>query len=142
MVGGLCGAIIAAGRGERLRNAVDDLPKPLVELGSETMLVRQARMLHEAGAETVVALVNSETAGLIAARGITTAPWLKLRVRDTPRSMESVFTLGEYLRGGGHFLLSPAGRGGCAAGRTFCLPPSTRSLTRPSCGASPGARWN
>src|ERR1700694_4355802 len=106
MVGGLCGAIIAAGRGKRLRNAVDDLPKPLVELGGETMLVRQARVLHEAGAEIVVALVNSETAGLIAARGITTAPWLKLRVRDTPSSMESLFTLGEYLRGGAHFLLA------------------------------------
>jgi CTP:molybdopterin cytidylyltransferase MocA len=106
MVGGLCGAIIAAGRGERLRDAVDDLPKPLVELGGETMLVRQARMLHEAGAESVVALVNSETAGLIAARGVTTAPWMKLRVRDTPSSMESLFTLGEYLRGGAHFLLA------------------------------------
>src|SRR6202171_14709 len=106
MVGGLCGAIIAAGRGERLRNAVDDLPKPLAELGSETMLVRQARMLHEAGAETVVALVNSETAGLIAARGMTIAPWMELRVRDTPSSMESLFTLGEYLRGGAHFLLA------------------------------------
>jgi NDP-sugar pyrophosphorylase family protein len=106
MVGGLCGAIIAAGRGERLRSAVDDLPKPLVELGGETMLVRQARMLHEAGAGSVVALVNSETAGLIAARGVTTAPWMKLRVRDTPSSMESLFTLGEYLREGAHFLLA------------------------------------
>ncbi len=62
--------IIAAGRGERLRGAVNDLPKPLVELGGETMLVRQARMLHRAGAETVVALVNSETAGLLAARAV------------------------------------------------------------------------
>src|SRR5258708_12640693 len=104
---GFRGAIIAAGRGERLRGAVDDLPKPLVELGGETMLVRQARMLHEAGAETVVALVNSETAGLIAARGVITAPWMKLRVRDTPSSLEPLFPLGAYLPARSPFLLPP-----------------------------------
>jgi NDP-sugar pyrophosphorylase family protein len=103
---GIRGAIIAAGRGERLRGAVDDLPKPLVDLGGETMLVRQAWMLRDAGAETVVALVNSETAGLIAARAIRIPPWMKLQVRDTPSSMESLFTLGEHLRGARYFLLA------------------------------------
>src|SRR6266404_2888427 len=106
MVTGLPGAIIAAGRGERLRGAVDDLPKPLVELGGETILVRQARMLRQAGAETVVALINSETAGLIAARAVRIPPWMKLQSRDTPSSMESLFTLGEHLRGAPHFLLA------------------------------------
>lgn len=106
MVDRLRGAIIAAGRGERLRRAADDLPKPLVELGGETMLVRQARIMHEAGAESVVALVNSETAGLIAARAVPIAPWLKLRVRDTPSSMESLFSLGEDLHSAGRFLLA------------------------------------
>ncbi|HVB81903.1 MAG TPA: NTP transferase domain-containing protein [Candidatus Binataceae bacterium] len=106
MVGDLCGAIIAAGRGERLRGAVDNLPKPLVELGGEAMLVRQARMLHRAGAETVVALVNSETAALAAARAVRIPPWLKLQVRDTASSMESLFALGEHLRGVRHFLLA------------------------------------
>ena len=106
MVSGLRGAIIAAGRGERLRGVVEDLPKPLVELGGEPMLVRQARMLHQAGAETVVALVNSETAGLIAARAVRIPPWMKLQSRDTPSSMESLFTLGEHLRGAPHFLLA------------------------------------
>jgi choline kinase len=103
---GFRGAIIAAGRGERLRGAVDDLPKPLVELGGETMLVRQARMLHQVGADTVVALVNSETAGLIAARAVRIPPWMKLKARDTPSSMESLFTLGEHLRGAPRFLLA------------------------------------
>ncbi|MGZ6176553.1 MAG: NTP transferase domain-containing protein, partial [Candidatus Binataceae bacterium] len=103
---GFRGAIIAAGRGERLRGAVDDLPKPLVELGGETMLVRQARMLHQVGADTVVALVNSETAGLIAARAVRIPPWMKLKARDTPSSMESLFTLGEHLRGAQRFLLA------------------------------------
>jgi NDP-sugar pyrophosphorylase family protein len=106
MVSGLHGAIIAAGRGERLRGAVDDLPKPLVELGGEAMLVRQARMLHHAGAKTVVALVNSETAGLIAARAIRIPPWMELHSRDTASSMESLLTLGEHLRGARHFLLA------------------------------------
>src|SRR6478672_1676364 len=103
---GFRGAIIAAGRGERLRGAVDGLPKPLVELGGETMLVRQARMLHQVGADTVVALVNSETAGLIAARAVRIPPWIKLKARDTPSSMESLFTLGEHLRGAPRFLLA------------------------------------
>jgi NDP-sugar pyrophosphorylase family protein len=106
MVNGLRGAIIAAGRGERLRGAVDNLPKPLVELGGETMLVRQARMLHQAGAETVIALINSETAGLIAARAVPIPPWMRLQQRDTPSSMESLFTLGAYLRDTPHFLLA------------------------------------
>lgn len=106
MVDRLRGAIIAAGRGERLRRAANDLPKPLVELGGETMLVRQARIMHEAGAENIVALVNSETAGLIAARAVPIAPWLKLRVRDTPSSMESLFSLGGDLHNAGHFLLA------------------------------------
>jgi NDP-sugar pyrophosphorylase family protein len=106
MVGRLHGAIIAAGRGERLRGAVDGLPKPLVELGGETMLVRQARLLRQAGAETVVALVNSETAGLIAARAVRIPPWMDLQVRDTPSSMDSLFTLGEHLHGARHFLLA------------------------------------
>jgi NDP-sugar pyrophosphorylase family protein len=106
MVGGLRGAIIAAGRGERLRGAVDNLPKPLVELGGETMLVRQGRMLRDAGAEIVVALVNSETAALIEARAVGIPPWMKVQVRDTPSSMESLFALGEELRDAGHFLLA------------------------------------
>lgn len=106
MVTAFRGAIIAAGRGERLRGAVNDLPKPLVELGGETMLVRQAQMLREAGADSVVALVNSETAGLLAARAVRIPPWMKLQVRDTPSSMESLFALGEHMRGARHFLLA------------------------------------
>jgi len=106
MVSGFQGAIIAAGRGERLRGAVNDLPKPLVELSGETMLLRQARMLHEAGAETVVALVNCETARLIAARALALPPWMELHARDTASSMESLFTLAEYMGDSPHFMLA------------------------------------
>ena len=69
MVTDLSGAIIAAGRGERLRAASGGIPKPLVELGGEALLVRQARALAALGARPVHAIVNSETAAMIRDRG-------------------------------------------------------------------------
>jgi choline kinase len=43
MVKKLQGAIIAAGRGERLRNSTrEDVPKPLVKLDGEAMLSRSS----------------------------------------------------------------------------------------------------
>lgn len=103
---GPAGAIIAAGRGERLRAAVGGVPKPLVELNGEVMLLRQARMLRMAGASTVVALVNSETARLIETRRLQLPTWMRLRTRDTASSMESLFALGGELRVGPHFILA------------------------------------
>jgi NDP-sugar pyrophosphorylase family protein len=93
------GAILAAGRGERLRAQGPDLPKPLVRLGAEPLLVRQTRVLLEAGAESVVAVVNSETASMIASEAIRLPDRLKLVVRDTPNSMETLFQLGDHLTG-------------------------------------------
>ncbi|MGH7949197.1 MAG: NTP transferase domain-containing protein [Candidatus Binataceae bacterium] len=101
----ICGAIIAAGRGERLRSGVDGTPKPVVEIGGEILLARQARLLIEAGARPVVAVVNDETAQTIAKRKIALPSELSLIVRDTPSSMESLFALGEHL-GDGQFLLA------------------------------------
>jgi len=100
MVGGLCGAIIAAGRGERLRDAVDDLPKPLVELGGETMLARQAGAMMAAGANSVIAVINSETARLAEEMKLAMPPGLRLVVRDTANSMETVLALKEFLEPG------------------------------------------
>lgn len=99
------GAIIAAGRGERLRAGGASLPKPLVELDGTPLLVRQVRQLLAAGASRVAAVINSETAGLIEARRIALPPELDLVVRDTPNSMESLFALGERLRPG-RFLMA------------------------------------
>jgi choline kinase len=93
------GAILAAGRGERLRAQGVDLPKPLVTLAGETLLARQARILREAGAERVAAVVNSETAALIHRDAIKLPHWLSLGVRDTANSMETLFELGELLAG-------------------------------------------
>ena len=95
------GAIIAAGRGERLRKSTRaDLPKPLVELGGETMLARQARALMAAGADSVVAVINSETARLADEMKLAMPPGLKLVVRDTANSMETMLALKELLEPG------------------------------------------
>lgn len=100
---GLQGAIIAAGRGERLRNSTrDDIPKPLVKLGGEAMLSRQARALIAAGASSVVAVINSETARVASENemALEIAPSIRLMVRDTANSMETMLALGEMLEPG------------------------------------------
>ncbi len=98
------GAIIAAGRGDRLRRSGGaSLPKPLVELGGMTLLERQADAMLAAGASEVLAVINSETAAL--AREIAFPAALRIVVRDTESSMESLFALGEHLAPG-NFLLA------------------------------------
>ncbi len=101
MVKGLQGAIIAAGRGERLRNSTrDDIPKPLVKLGGEAMLLRQGRALIEAGASSVVAVINSETARVASEMALEIPPSVHLVVRDTANSMETMLALGDVLEPG------------------------------------------
>jgi NDP-sugar pyrophosphorylase family protein len=101
MVKRLQGAIIAAGRGERLRNSTrDDIPKPLVKLGDEAMLSRQARALLDAGASSVVAVINSATARIAGELSLELPESVRLVVRDTPNSMETMLALGEVLEPG------------------------------------------
>ncbi len=101
MVIALQGAIIAAGRGDRLRISTrDDIPKPLVQLGGEAMLSRQARALLDAGASSVVAVINSETARRAKEMVLEIPPALCLVVRDTANSMETMLALGELLEPG------------------------------------------
>lgn len=101
MVTKLQGAIIAAGRGERLRISTGaDLPKPLVGLGGETMLVRQAGALMAAGANSVIAVINSETARRADEMKLAMPPGLRLVVRDTANSMETMLALEEFLEPG------------------------------------------
>src|SRR5437588_3479160 len=96
------GAIIAAGRGDRLRASSGvAIPKPLVEVGGKPLLIRQANAMIAAGAAEVLAVINSETASL--AQEITLPGHLQIVVRDTANSMETLFVLGESLRAG-HFL--------------------------------------
>jgi len=105
MVSELQGAIIAAGSGERLRKSGEDIPKPLVRIDGETLLARQARAMMRVGAREVVAIVNSETAEVIARDRIELPAQLRLMVRNTPNSMESLLALGEMLAPG-NFLLA------------------------------------
>jgi choline kinase len=101
MVKELQGAIIAAGRGERLRISTrDDVPKPLVKLGGEAMLSRQARALLDAGASSVVAVINSETSRVARETALETPPSVRLVVRDTANSMETMLALGDVLEPG------------------------------------------
>jgi choline kinase len=101
MVTKLQGAIIAAGRGERLRTSMrDEIPKPLVKLGGEAMLSRQARALLDAGADSVVAVINSETARVAGEMAIEIPTSIRLVVRDTANSMETMLALGETLEPG------------------------------------------
>jgi choline kinase len=101
MVKGLQGAIIAAGRGERLRASTrDDIPKPLVLLSGEAMLVRQARAMLAAGASSVVAVINSETARIAEEMSLELPASMRLVVRDTANSMETMLALGEILAPG------------------------------------------
>lgn len=102
---GLSGAIIAAGRGDRLRGASGGIPKPLVDLAGEPMIVRQARAMLSMDARPVHVIVNSETAGLMQKRAITMPAGVDLCVRDTANSMESLLTLGERITGD-RFLLA------------------------------------
>ena len=101
MVTVLQGAIIAAGRGDRLRASMrDDIPKPLVMLGGEAMLSRQARALTNAGASSVIAIINSETARVAKEMALEFPPSLRLVVRDTANSMETMLALGDVLEPG------------------------------------------
>ena len=102
---GLSGAIIAAGRGERLRAASGGIPKPLVEIDGEPLLLRQARAIAALGANPVHAIVNSETIRMLRDRDLIMPPEVQLCVRDTANSMESLLTLGEHIAPG-RFLMT------------------------------------
>ncbi len=105
MVTRLQGAILAAGRGERLRKGVDDLPKPLVSIGGVPLIVRQARALMSANVEGIVAVINSETAAAMDKISLEMPQDVRVVVRDTANSMETLFAIGEHLHLG-HFLMT------------------------------------
>src|SRR5271156_5235547 len=101
MVKELRGAIIAGGRGERLRASTrDDIPKPLVMLGSEPMLARQARAMVAAGASSGGAVINSEKARIAEEMSLELPASMRLVIRDTANSMETMLALGEVLAPG------------------------------------------
>ncbi|MCH2352194.1 MAG: NTP transferase domain-containing protein, partial [Pseudomonadales bacterium] len=46
--------ILAAGRGERLLPLTESIPKPLIPISSEPIIVHQIRWLHRAGIKEIV----------------------------------------------------------------------------------------
>jgi choline kinase len=101
----LSGAILAAGRGERLRPISGAIPKPLVDINGEPLLTRQIRIMGRAGASPIHVIVNSETHRLIHERRLLSAVNADILVRDTPNSMESLLTLGERVAPGKFLVL-------------------------------------
>jgi choline kinase len=93
----LSGAVLAAGRGERLREASGGIPKALIELNGEPLLLRQVRMLGMTGACPIHIIINSETECLLRERRYKLPASVDLLVRNTPNSMESLLALGERI---------------------------------------------
>ncbi len=137
----LNGAIIAAGRGERLRAGSNDLPKPLVTVAGMTLLERQIRALLSVGVGHVGVIVNLETARLMGPLPETLAAVTDLCVADTPNSMESLLTLGPKL-GNGTFLLATVDSLMPAAGWRHFAAGAARVLELPACHGVLGiTRW-
>lgn len=99
--------IIAAGLGERFRRAGITTPKPLIEVGGRTLLVRTIHSAADAGAEAIALIVNAEYPEV--ERAARTGRWpvpLELVVRTTPSSMESFFALQPHLSDSPFLLLT------------------------------------
>ena len=101
--------VLAAGRGERLRSNTDDL-KPLVKVGSQTLIEHVLDSLSDARASEVVVIINEDS---IAVRDhVAAVKWpfiLRWIVETTPTSMHSFLRLVETLAADGDdgpFLLS------------------------------------
>src|SRR5215468_10898821 len=97
MAGRLSGAILAAGRGQRLRPASGAVPKPLIDLGGQPLLLRQIDLLIKAGLSPIHVIVNSETRRMMHQRGLQPPNGVELLVGDTANSMESLLRLGEHI---------------------------------------------
>lgn len=100
-------AVIAAGQGQRLREAGWLLPKPLVPVAGRPLLEYVLRELAEAGARSVAVVLN-EHGGAVEAYCRRFWPELAFAFvyRNTPSSMESLFALEPLLQQ--EFLLATA----------------------------------
>jgi choline kinase len=106
MVGRLSGAILAAGHGQRLRQASAGVPKPLVDVGGQPLLLRQIDILTQIGVTPIHVIINSETHRLMLERGLRAPDGVELLIADTPNSMESLLRLGEHIAFGLFLLMT------------------------------------
>jgi len=112
-------AIIAAGEGSRLTQEGVALPKPLVEVGGESLILRLLRIFMVHGATEICVICNDRTP-LVEARlkeiqtaGISLSPSaektavpLRFVVKSTPSSMHSFYELADWLDGDEPFVLT------------------------------------
>lgn len=99
--------IIAAGLGERFRAAGITTPKPLIEVGGRTLLARAIDAAADAGAREIALIINAEYAEVAEYAGRERWPVpVRLTVRTTPSSMESLFTLEPHLADSPFLLLT------------------------------------
>jgi NDP-sugar pyrophosphorylase family protein len=112
-------AIIAAGEGSRLTQEGVALPKPLVEVGGESLIMRLLRIFMVHGATEICVICNDRTP-LVEARlkeiqtaGISLSPSaektavpLRFVVKSTPSSMHSFYELADWLDGDEPFVLT------------------------------------
>jgi NDP-sugar pyrophosphorylase family protein len=101
--------VLAAGRGERLRTQLSPL-KPLVKVGSQTLIEHVLNSMSDAGASEVVVIINEDS--LAVRDHVAAVKWpfvLRWIVETTPTSMHSFLRLVEALAADGDdgpFLLS------------------------------------
>jgi NDP-sugar pyrophosphorylase family protein len=98
-------ALIAAGTGERLREAGITTPKPLVPIAGTPLIDHVLNAVAAAGIEQTACIFNQAADAVEAhCRARTGPPPLHIVRRTTPSSMESLFTLAPHV-GAAPFLL-------------------------------------
>ena len=81
--------LLAAGRGERLRPLTDTLPKPLVEVGGETLLGRHLGRLAAAGFRRAVVNVSHLAGRITTAFGDGAAHGIEIAWSPEPEPLET-----------------------------------------------------
>lgn len=105
--------ILAAGLGTRLRPLTDRIPKPLLEVGGETILERTARRLAAAGADRLIVNVHAFADRIEHhLERLGAALEVEVRVsRETERPLETgggLLQAAQFFRGGEPFFLHNA----------------------------------
>jgi NDP-sugar pyrophosphorylase family protein len=101
------GALIAAGQGERLRQAGIELPKPLVRVAGLPLIDHVLGAMANAGIHEVACIFNEEADAVETyCRRHSHGLDLQIVRRTTPSSMESLFALAPFLREGCFLLLT------------------------------------
>lgn len=101
-------AVLAAGRGERLRADGIATPKPLLPVAGQPLLGHALRALRRVGADDVLVVVNERDADAVATALPALAEGLPVRLlrRTTASSLETFAVAAEALAGTPHALVA------------------------------------